>query len=75
MIGPLGRFKTENNSNYLSFYASNGYISSFEKRRGNFHGLKLRAMTEKSWAPSILELSKHFPSRVTYFSNNDTYGA
>ena len=71
IINHLGHFKS--NLNSLSFYASNGYISSFEKRRGNFHGLHLRAMTEKSWSPNILDLSEHFPSRVTYFSNNDTF--
>ena len=46
-------------------------ISSFDKRRRNFHGVQLNGMME--FQKPFIYFSDDFVSKVDYFSNNQTY--
>ena len=64
----LGQFQ---NQDKLDFIASNNFNPSFIKRRGNFHGIQLTAVSELILTET--ELPKDFESKATYFPNNQTY--
>ena len=64
----LGQFKIENG---VSFIADKDFHSLLVKRRGNFHGIQIKAMVE--YEPPMIDHPLDFASKVTYFSNNQTY--
>ena len=53
------------------FVWSNEINQNFIKRRSNFHGLQLKAVTE-SWANDLI-LDSRYKKDAPYFANNDTY--
>ena len=64
----LGQFQIQNE---VIFITSDNSNPSFIKRRGNFQGIQLTAVTEKTL--SITELPQSFESKAIFFPNNQTY--
>ena len=62
---------SSSNLEKISFVKSDHYISLFEKRRNNFHGIQLSAMVETY--VNDVKFPNDFTSKVKYFSNNQTY--
>ena len=63
----LGQFQIQDN---VIFIGSN-FNPSFIKRRGNFHGSQLTAVTEGLF--SLTQLPNDFKSKAIFFPNNQTY--
>ena len=63
----LGQFQIQDNIIFIS----TNFNPSFIKRRGNFHGSQLTAVTEE--VLSISQLTDDFKSKAIYFPNNQTY--
>ena len=63
----LGQFQIKDK---VIFMDSN-FSPSLIKRRGNFHGVQLNAVTEQQL--SLTEVPFDYESRVNYFPNNQTY--
>ena len=63
----LGQFQIQDK---VIFIDSN-FIPSLIKRRGNFHGVQLNAVTEQLL--SLAEVPIDYESKVNYFPNNQTY--
>ena len=64
----LGQFLIQDE---VIFINSNNLNPSFIKRRGNFQGVHLTAVTEQIL--SMMELPKNFEFKANYFPNNQTY--
>ena len=68
----LGQFRMQQNKNYIDFINSKTYSQSMEERRGNFHGILLKGITDAE-EPNINFPLDDLDSITKYFPNNDTY--
>ena len=67
----LGTFRQQNDSALTFNFEASPEFLSFTTRRGNFHGLHLKVMTEPYY--SSMYFSPGFETRAKFHSNNDTY--
>ena len=65
----LGQFTRK--FDLVSFNQAKNVDSSFIKRRGNFNGIELKGMTERS--VPLVHIPKGFEYKANYFENNQTY--
>ena len=71
LLGQLQIANSTSNVEKVQFVESKHYISSFERRRSNFHGVRLNAMVEEQ--SRKIKFPHDFATNTNFFKNNQTY--